>query len=74
MENQSQRFQTEQLEQSLQHKIDKEVSRFTTNIRKDRSSDQTKTALGLAILAVAAVQTDNSKAKKLLDLLRDLGL
>jgi hypothetical protein len=74
MSHGSPELQSEEVEESVQSKIDRETKRLTTDILRHRLGNRTDTALGLSILALATIQKDTSKAQALLDLIRDLDL
>jgi hypothetical protein len=65
---------TMETQNQMRDKIDKEVKRVIGTISKNsQPSDKAAAALGLSILGIA-IQQDDSKAKKLLDLIKSLGL
>ena len=70
MTGQSKTSSVDELQKSVRDRIDKEVKKFTGSVRRNSpTSNRADTALGLSILAMATLQTDDTKAKKLLDLL-----
>ena len=56
----------------VKSRIEKETKRVTDRIK--RGDAKSGAAIALALIAIASVQSDDSKAKRMLDLMKDIDI